>query len=179
MTLPRLFSILLAAAVPWLVIGVRTGASGRVFPDVFTRVGVLTDQLPNAMTDAQVRFAATHFVGSQKLTPDTSGRLRAVNPDFIVLHYRLAMWQSAVNYLADGRTWSNDLPFVTQHEDWFWHNPAGQRVTSEQDGKLLMNVANAGFRAYWRDSIAEQVTAGDYDGVFLDSASPALLRHEA
>ena len=142
MTLPRLFSILLAAAVPWLVIGVRTGASGRVFPDVFTRVGVLTDQLPNAMTDAQVRFAATHFVGSQKLTPDTSGRLRAVNPDFIVLHYRLAMWQSAVNYLADGRTWSNDLPFVTQHEDWFWHNPAGQRVTSEQDGKLLMNVAN-------------------------------------
>jgi len=78
MTLPRLFSILLAAAVPWLVIGVRTGASGRVFPDVFTRVGVLTDQLPNAMTDAQVRFAATHFVGSQKLTPDTSGRLRAV-----------------------------------------------------------------------------------------------------
>jgi hypothetical protein len=179
MTLPRLFSILLAAAVPWLVIGVRTGASGRVFPDVFTRVGVLTDQLPNAMTDAQVRFAATHFVGSQKLTPDTSGRLRAVNPDFIVLHYRLAMWQSAVNYLADGRTWSNDLPFVTQHEDWFWHNPAGQRVTSEQDGKLLMNVANAGFRAYWRDSIAEQVTAGDYDGVFLDSASPALLQHEA
>ena len=35
------------------------------------------------------------------------------------------------------------------------------------------------FQTYWRDSIAEQVRAGDYDGVFLDSASPALLQWEA
>ena len=104
-----------------------------------------------------------------------------MNPGFLVLHYRLAMWQTApgVLYLADGRTWSNDFPEVDQHEDWFWHNPSGQRVQSNQDGKLLMNIANPGFRAYWRDSIAAQTEAGDYDGVFLDSASPALLQIEA
>src|SRR5688572_19961337 len=136
----HILGVLLSAAVLWLVAAIRTGASERVFPDVFGRVGVLTDQLPNAMTEAQARFAATHFVGSQKLTADVSSRLRAVNPNFIVLHYRLAMWQSAGNYNPDGHTWSNDLPDVSQHEDWFWHNPQGQRVASISDGKLLMNV---------------------------------------
>ncbi len=181
MTLPRVFGVLLAAVGLWLVADMRTGASDRVFPDVFARVGVLTDQLPNGMTDAQVRFVASRFVGSQKLTADISSRLRAVNPGFLVLHYRLAMWQTApgVLYLADGRTWSNDFSEVDQHEDWFWHNTSGQRVQSNQDGKLLMNIANPGFRAYWRDSIAAQTAAGDYDGVFLDSASPALLQIEA
>ena len=181
MTLPRVFGVLLAGVVLWLVAEIRTGASDRVFPDVFARVGVLTDQLPNTMTDAQARFVATHFVGSQKLTADISSRLRAFNPAFLVLHYRLAMWQTAPDglYLADGLTWSNDFPEVDRHEEWFWHNASGQRVTSDQDGKLLMNIADPGFRAYWRDSIAAQTTAGDYDGVFLDSASPALLQIEA
>ena len=178
---PKILGVLLAAAVSWLVAEIRTGASDRVFPDVFGRVGVLIDQLPSGMTDAQVRFAATHFVGSQKLTLDISSRLRAVNPGFIVLHYRLANWQGApgVAYIRDGRTWTSDFSGVDPHEDWFWHNLSGQRVASVNDGKLLMNVSNPGFRAYWRDSLAEQVAAGDYDGVFLDSASPALLQGEA
>jgi hypothetical protein len=181
MFLWRVWGVLLASVVGLLVAEMRTGASSRVFPDVFGRVGVLIDQLPGDMTDAQIRFAAAHFVGSQKLTLDVSRRLRAVNPGFVVLHYRLANWQGApgVPYIRDGRTWSSDFTEVDPHEDWFWHNPSGQRVASDQDGKLLMNVANPGFRAYWRDSLAEQVSAGDYDGVFLDSASPALLQGEA
>jgi hypothetical protein len=181
MVLPRGSGVLLACVVVWLVVGIRTNASGRAFPDVLGRVGVLIDQLPGDLTDAQIRFAASHFVGTQKLTLDVSSRLRAVNPGFVVLHYRLANWQGApgVPYIRDGRTWTSDFAEVDPHEDWFWHNPSGQRVASDQDGKLLMNVANPGFRAYWRDSLAEQVAAGDYDGVFLDSASPALLQGEA
>jgi len=42
-----------------------------------------------------------------------------------------------------------------------------------------MNVADSGFRDYWAESIATQIAAGEYDGVFLDSASPALLQGEA
>ena len=150
--------------------GPRTifSASGRVFPDTSTRIGVLTDQLPGGMTAAQERFAATHYVGTQKLSLNLSRPLRAINPQFLVLHYHLAMWQSAprVNYIVDGNTWSNDYDEVTRHESWFWHNPANQRVTSNQDGKLLMNVSDPGFRRYWSESIAAQVQAGDYDGVF-------------
>jgi hypothetical protein len=156
-------------------------ARGRSFPDTRARIAILTDQLPGGMTDAQVRFAATHYVGTQKISLQLSQPLRAVNPAFLVLHYRLAMWQSAphVNYVVDGLRWSNDYPFVTQHESWFWHNPDGRRVASNQDAKLLMNIADSDFRAYWRDSLIRQVKAGDYDGVFFDSASPALLQWEA
>lgn len=160
---------------------VPRAGSRRAFPDTTARISILTDQLSGGITDAQVRFAATHYIGTQKLSLNLSRPFRAINPNFLVLHYRLAMWQSApnVNYIVDGNRWANDFPEVNQHESWFWHNPSKQRVASNQDGKLLMNIADPGFRAYWRESLARQVDAGDYDGVFLDSASPALLQWEA
>jgi len=158
-----------------------SGASRRPFPDTSTRIAVLTDQLPGGMTEAQVRFAATHYVGTQKLTLKLARPLRAINPGFLVLHYHLAMWQSAPNvvFITDGNAWANDYATVNAHESWFWHNRENQRVTSSADGKLLMNVSEPAFREYWRDSLVRQVEDGEYDGVFLDSASPALLQGEA
>lgn len=79
----------------------------------------------------------------------------------------------------DGASWGNDYPSGTTHESWFWHNQAGARVASVADGKLLMNIGDPGFASYWKESLASQVTAGDYDGVFADSASPDLLTWEA
>jgi Hypothetical glycosyl hydrolase family 15 len=153
--------------------------SGRAFPDTSSRISVLADQLPS-MSSAQQQFAASHYVGTQKQLIGETRALRALNPNFIVLHYHLAMWQSApaVDFIVDGRSWGNDYPTVTTHEDWFWHNTASQRVPSGADGKLLMNVSSAPFQAYWADSLAGQVKAGEYDAVFLDSASPALLQAE-
>ena len=166
--------------------GVRTdlaadtpAATASHFPDTTATIAILSDQLPN-MTAQQQQFAATHYVGSQKLVLGTTRALRALNPNFVVLHYHLAMWQSAptVSFITDGLHWSNDYPEVTTHETWFWHNASGGRVASSSDGKLLMNVSDPGFAAYWADSIAQQTAAGEYDGVFLDSASPALLQGE-
>src|SRR5215475_5076959 len=130
-------------------------AGGRTFPDTSDRIAVLTDQLPGNMTSAQQRFAATHYVGTQKLTLNVSRRLRAINPRFLVLHYHLAMWQSAPNvaFITDGNAWANDYAAVDAHESWFWHNREHQRVTSNYDGKLLMNVSDPGFREHWRDSL--------------------------
>ena len=155
--------------------------SGRAFPDTSARIAILADQLPGGLTMAQQQFVVTHYVGTQKLTLDLSKPLRALNPAFLVLHYHLANWQSApgVSFITDGRTWSNDYPAVSQHESWFWHNQSAQRVASNVDGKLLMNLADPGFRQYWADSLARQTEAGDYDGIFADSASPALLNFEA
>lgn len=160
--------------------GGTTGGGARSFPDTTSSIGILADQLPNGMTAQQTQFAATHFVGSQKLTLPITQSLRAVNPAFIVLHYHLAMWQSApnVSFIVDGRNWSNDYPTVTQHEPYFWHDASGNRVASTSDGKLLMNVADAGFQAYWSSSIVAQAQAGAYDGVFLDSAAPSLIQGE-
>jgi hypothetical protein len=76
-------------------------------------------------------------------------------------------------------SWGNDYPTVTTNESWFWHNTAGMRVAATDDGKLLMNLGDAGFVAYWKQSFLAQAAAGDYDGVFADSASPDLLQWEA
>jgi hypothetical protein len=151
----------------------------REFPDTTGRIAVLADQLLS-MNEAQTRFAATHFVGTQKVFLPVVRALRAVNPRFLVLHYHLAMWQSApgVPFIVDGKSFGNDWPDVSRHEDWFWHDAAGRRVASSSDGKLLMNVSVPAFGDYWATSIAAQTEAGEYDAVFLDSASPALLQGE-
>jgi hypothetical protein len=151
--------------------------SGRSFPDAWATIRILADQFPSGMTAAQQQFVATHFVGTEKqVLPDTQA-LRAINKDFLVLHYHLAMWQSAPNvtYIVDGKTWGNDYPAVTQSESWFWHNTSSNRVNAP-DGKFLMNVSVQGFADYWATSLAQQVSAGDYDGIMFDSASPALLQ---
>jgi hypothetical protein len=153
--------------------------SGRSYPDTFSSIAILTDQLPSAMPAAQQQFAATHYVGTEKqLLPDTQA-LRAYNPNFLVLHYHLAMWQSAVDFIIDGTTWGNDLPTVTQNESWFWHNASSEtssgRVTAP-DGKFLMDITVSGFQDYWVQSLEQQVSEGDYDGIMFDSASPSLLQ---
>ena len=149
------------------------------FPDTTATIAVLADQL-SSMSQQQLVFAATHYVGTQKQVLGVTRALRALNPNFVVLHYHLAMWQSAptTSFITDGLTWGNDYPDVTTHETWFWHNDSGARVPSSADGKLLMNVSDPDFAAYWADSIGAQTSAGEYDGVFLDSASPALLQGE-
>jgi hypothetical protein len=154
---------------------------GSKWPNTHATIGVLADQLPNGMSSQQQSFAASHFVGSQKLTLSISGPLRALNPSFIVLHYHLSIWQSApaTTFIIDGMNWGNDYPTVTMNESWFWHNTQNQRVASLNDGKLLMNLLDPGFASYWERSLEQQVAAGQYDGIFFDSASPALLQSEA
>jgi hypothetical protein len=160
--------------------GTGGGVIGSKWPDTTAAIAVLADQLPSGMSSGQQTFAATHYVGSQKLTLAISGPLRAINPSFLVLHYHLAIWQSApgVPFIVDGNDWSNDYPTVNMNESWFWHNLAGQRIASTVDGKIVMNLTDAGFAAYWQSSLEAQVAAGQYDGIFFDSASPALLQAE-
>jgi hypothetical protein len=156
-------------------------ASKRPWPDSTAKTMILADELPSGMSPAQRQFVVGHMVGTQKLTLAESQPLRALAPDFLVLHYHLAIWQSApsVTFIVDGMSWGNDYPTVTMNESWFWHNQAGMRVAAIDDGKLLMNVGDSGFVAYWKSSILAQAAAGDYDGVFADSAGPDLLQWEA
>jgi len=155
--------------------------SGRPWPDSTAKTLILADQLPGGLTAAQQQFVVSHMVGTQKLTLAEAQPLRALAPNFLVLHYHLAIWQSApsVTFIVDGMNWGNDYPTVTTNEGWFWHNQAGQRVAANDDGKLLMNIGDGGFASYWKSSILAQIAAGDYDGLFADSAAPDLLQWEA
>jgi hypothetical protein len=157
--------------------------SGRSFPDTYASIAILADQFPS-MNAAQTQFAATHYVGTEKQLLPVTQALRAINPNFLVLHYHLSMWQSApaVDFIVNGTTWGNDYPTVTMNETWFWHDADGStmadRVASNADGKLLMNVSVPAFQAYWASSLEQQVQDGEYDAIFFDSASPALLQGE-
>jgi hypothetical protein len=166
--------------------GGLAGPTGRPYPDTTSSIAILTDQLPT-MNQAQMQFATSHYVGTEKQLVAVTQALRALNPNFLVLHYHLSMWQSApaTDFILPDSScmglpvcWANDYPTVTMNEDWFWHNTSSERVTSSADQKLLMNVSVAGFQQYWEQSLEDQVTAGEYDGIFFDSASPALLQGE-
>jgi hypothetical protein len=167
--------ILISVVVPLLAYGGKFG-----FPDVSDKIGVLIDQLPQYMTDEQVRFAARHYLGSQKLPLSLTKRLRKYNRNFVVLHYHLGIWQQQPNhqFIIDGQRWGNDWDEVARHENWFWHNERGERVRSSHDGKYLMNIMEPTFQEYWKSSILKQLQAGAYQAVFLDSSSVDSLQWE-
>lgn len=154
--------------------------SQRSFPDSAGKIALLVDQLPPSMTTAQMKFAASHYVGSGKLLLPETRALRALNSEFIVMHYHLAIWQTAENHplIINGTSWGNDYSVVSAHDNWFWRNASGGRVVSTADGKWLMNLSDPGFGAYWLESMTKQVIAGEYDAIFFDSASPPLIQGE-
>jgi hypothetical protein len=162
-----------------VVVPPNEAGTGRPYPDTNAAIALLVDQLPT-MNAAQMQFATSHYVGTEKQLLSVTQQLRALNPNFLVLHYHLCMWQSApsTQFIVDGQNWGNDYPTVTTNETWFWHNTQNQRVTSSADAKLLMNVSVPAFAQYWEQSLEAQVKAGDYDGIMFDSASPALLQAE-
>ena len=84
----RLAARLAAAAVLGTSASDPTFPTAPTFPDSGGRIALLVDQLPFSLSDAQLRFAATHYVGTQKLFLPETQKLRALNPAFVVLHVR-------------------------------------------------------------------------------------------
>jgi hypothetical protein len=166
MSLTRLIPLaaLLAASL-----ATPTSASAlRPIPDTGSAVHVWDDQLPDTMTDAQVRFVARHVDGTQKVSLQTARRLRVVNPGFLVLHYRLGIGDGPVPFRI-GNRWASDYAQVRGHDDWFWHQ-GGQRVYQPQWGWYLMNP-DSGWRAYWAARVLHEAALLGDDGVFADSLS--------
>jgi len=161
-------------------------AAARGWPDTTRGVHVFVDQLPAGMTDAQIRFAATHYAGTQKMLRAEADRLRAVSPAFLILHYRLGL---GLGYRApdpdcnptgefiaviDGDRWVQEWPGDTAvRENWFFHWPAGSasRVYSCDWGWYTAELDDPGWRRYWHDEVLRQIRANDADGAFMDSVS--------
>ena len=140
----------------------------RPIPDTSAAVHVWDDQLPDSMSAAQVRFVARHLDGTQKVSRQTAERLRAVDPGFLVLHYRLAIGDGPVPFRIGDR-WASDYGYVTRQEAWFWHQD-GQRVYQPQWGWYLMNP-DSDWRAYWAQRVLYEASLLSDDGVFADSLS--------
>jgi hypothetical protein len=111
------------------------------FPDTTEGIHVFNDQVDvHHLSDAQVQFAAGHYDGAQKLTLAGTRRLRAFNPDFTVLHYRLGLGlgyrvadencHPGGEYIAyiDGDNWVQEWPIFRWCKDRLYH-VNGQRCT--------------------------------------------------
>ena len=132
-------------------------------------IGVFSDQLPDGMPAALLRFAATHYAGAQKLGRTTTLALKQQNPAFFAIQYRLALGLGRTTQIRFSDTWKPEWPGHPR-ERWFFHRQ-GQRVLQRQWGWYVMNVDDGGWRTYYLARLHQQVQTTAADGVFLDSAS--------
>ncbi len=156
----------------------------RAFPDTTDGIHVFNDQIDvHNLTDAQAAFAAAHFAGAQKLTVSGTRRLRAYNPAFVVLHYRLGLGlgyrqpdddcQPTGEYLAyiKGDEWVREWPGDgVVRDEWFYH-VAGQRVYWCAWGWYLADSDNPGWRDWWIAQVQDELAINKATGLFADSVS--------
>jgi len=158
----------------------KLGSAARAFPDSRARILVFTDQLPGQMSEAQWKFAATHYVGTQKEATSWTRRMRTLNPAFLVLHYQLAVGNGPAPFRV-GETWTNDFPMVTKHEGWFMHDAQGHRLHQKDWDWYVMDIRfrngkpiNA-YPAYWVQSALDRMIINEDDGCFADSYTQDIL----
>jgi len=137
-------------------------------PDTTDAIVPFADQLGPGYSDRLVRFVATHYAGTQKMLAADNNRFRAVNPRWLLLHYRLAASSGPALYIH-GNQWTSDWPGVTTHETWFLHNEQGARHHDPASNWDLHDISNPEFRAYWISSVIADMRATGAQGVFADS----------
>jgi len=108
-------------------------------------IAILSDQLPN-MTTQQQEFAATHYVGSRSWCWNHP-RLARAHP-ISVLHYHLAMWQSAPRQLHHRRLHCRTTTRSDHARDCS-ANASGAAWPASADARL-MNVRIPGCRVLVR-----------------------------
>jgi hypothetical protein len=154
----------------------------REWPASGDRILVFNDQLvPADLTEAQLRFAARHYAGAQKMVRSGARQLRQHNPGFLVLHYRLGQGLGHSRADADchptseyiqivrGEEWVQEWPGDSEvSEEWFYHWN-GSRVFNCDWGHYLMDLENPAWRAWWSQRVMEELEANENDGVFADS----------
>lgn len=174
------FPYVLASVAAALSSGAGAQTPLRPTPDTRYGVHVFNDQNATGLTAAQVDFCARRYAGTQKQTRADADRYRAVNPDFLVLHYRLGQglgYRSTTPpcnptggflSIVDG-TWVQEWPGdAAVDESWFFRQN-GQRTLQCQWGWYLMELDDPSWRAWWPERVLEQLRHNDADGLFADS----------
>ena len=154
------------------------------FPATTSGIHVFEDQLPGGLSGAMVQFLARHNDGTQKQTLSEISQLRAVNPDYTLLHYQLGTGNSAYDYIINDQ-WSSDWGYVNQQESWFAHQAySGEPQTASDlsSGRVLGNsndwyqadVANPAWQQYTLNQVFQNMAATGSTGWFADSFTYGL-----
>lgn len=160
-----------------------SGSPPRLFPDSRAHILIYADQMPAQLTPAQWQFVATHYVGSQKMTRSWTRRIRQLNPNFLMLHYQLAVGTGPAPFVV-GDQWINDFAKVTRHENWFMHDAIGHRLHQTTWDWYVMDLRFAdhrpatGFPDYWLSSAVQRMRTNEDDGCFADSYTQDILTNQ-
>ena len=155
------------------------GSVARSFPDSSGQIMIFTDQLPSQPTTAQWNFIASNYVGTQKELLSWTQKVRQLNPNFIVLHYQLAVGCGTAQFI-DGNTWTNDFTTVSHNSSWFLLD-AGSWIEQTAWDWYVMNIVFSngtpvsGFPNYWNTSALKRLRDNQNDGVFADSYTQDIL----
>lgn len=170
----------LAVAAPALARVPAVGEAARKFPDARGKVMVFTDQLPDQPTAGQWRFIASHYVGTEKMQRQWALHIRRLNPNFIILHYQLAVGNDRADFVIGDR-WTNDFAKVRRHKNWFLRTPAGKTIRQKVWRFRVMNILFkngkpvSGYPNYWIKSAVHRMRENLDDGVFADSYTQDIL----
>jgi len=129
---------------------------------------VFSDQLPDGLSPGLLSFAAAHYAGAQKLGASETAALKAKNPAFFMIQYRLGLGLGQKTQIRFGDSWVNEWPASPQ-PSWFYRYH-GSRVFQSW-GWYLMNTDDPSWRAYYVAQLRKQVATTHADGAFLDSTS--------
>ena len=157
-----------AGAIAALLVAAPAHALTKPAPTTDT-IRVFADQLPDGLPPAQLDFAAAHYAGAQKLGASTTLALKARNPSFFMIQYRLGLGLGRRTQLRFGDTWRPEWPAHPQAR-WFYRYK-DSRVFQTTWGWYLMNTDDASWRAYYVAQLRRQVATTHADGAFLDSTS--------
>jgi len=156
-------------------------APDEPFPSTADRIHVFNDQMTYPLSDGLLGFATSHYDGTQKMPVSAVDALKAEDPGFVVLQYRLAL---GLGYRATsggctpnggwlliikGDRWVKEWP-KTVREQWFTHR-GGSRVLQCEWGWYLTNPDNTSWQDWFTARLAGQIAATHTDAAFLDSAS--------
>jgi hypothetical protein len=148
------------------------------FPSTATGIHIFEDQLPSGMSSAMMQFLATHTDGTQKELLSQTQQLRAINPNFTVLHYQLGTGNSPYAYII-GNQWASDWSTVNQQESWFVHQTDSGEPQSSTDlssgrvgnstGWNQADISNPAWQQYTLTQVLRNMAATGSNGWFADS----------
>jgi hypothetical protein len=108
------------------------------------------------------------LIGQPRVYKKWIPQLHAWNPKLTILTYNLGP------YVQKG---SSDFTTITaQHPDWFAHDSKGRIINLPMFPKnYLMEMSNAGYRAWHSQQLASTVSANGFDGAMVDSVGSGPL----
>jgi hypothetical protein len=147
--------------------------SGTLIPPTGIKKYLCAYGFAGGFPDEIADFIAEHF---DLLVADYSEasvpgfeRIKSKNPNLIILVYRDMIGVYPSNQLENP-----DWDVINQHESWFIHDKAGNRVENEYWGWYLMDVGNDGWRNHYASWCQTVLQEKSIDGIFADDVWDSL-----